>query len=67
MVRDPLTDPRPGDVVKPAIKHARSRCVEERFADIVRFWIPTRYTGKLRRTTLADWQNWCRKTRGIRS
>jgi hypothetical protein len=66
MERDPLTDPRPGDVVRPTTTRGnRTRCVEERFADVVRFWTPTRYTGRLQRTSIVGWRTWCQKTKAV--
>jgi hypothetical protein len=60
--RDPLTDPRPGDVVRSLI---RERHVRER-SDCYVFYRTMKLNGELGKTVcvwIRTWRVWCRKTK----
>lgn len=64
-MRDPLTDPRPGDVVRPP--KGRERHVDRRDGDDISYWCPTATgePGKLRVTWLWHWRDWCCKSKVV--
>jgi hypothetical protein len=65
MERDPLTDPKPGDVVRPM--KGRERYVEECNGGDISYWYPRADgTPGLRRVCwIGTWMGWCQQTKAV--
>jgi hypothetical protein len=65
MPRDPLTDPRPGDVVRPTVSKSRERHVAHVWAGNIDYWSPTSAgtPGRRKICWISTWMEWCRRTK----